>query len=509
MIKWLDKLFYIPNRYYLMNPIHFLRFIICGILLSGILVASTVSVFSQSTQVNQFVIIDYDTDNQLKEVDQFGIKILYYQTDKIIAVISPEQEKWLHNNGYQIKPLDIQLEPNTALYLIQSFIPNRSKSIIEYRAQRQTDRVTLSRYGLIEELQPGTYLVKTKLTNINTLKELGYEILNLDGRTVLPWIIPPNPAGASPQKRQIIQSLVNQVSWSNLSSHILVLQDNDTVAGWDRYGSRYSFYTTLWASKAEYIATTFQSFGLNVEMQYFLHNGYLLHNIIAVQPGMDTSGYYILSAHYDSYSNVTPLHIPAPGADDNASGTSAVLEIARLLSSVTTRYPIKYITFGAEEQMGYGWSGAYAYASTAFYNSDSIFGVINLDMIGWDWSDPNTAMSIGNTTSEWIVDVMVANNTVYHIGLNTVLKVIDSNIWYSDHGAFWKYGYPAMFNIEWLNDSYRPKNTNYHTRGDYLDTLKPEFVTKMTQLALTTITELADIVLPPTKVEPCPWQLYK
>jgi Zn-dependent M28 family amino/carboxypeptidase len=249
-------------------------------------------------------------------------------------------------------------------------------------------------------------------------------------------------------------------------------------------------------------------FGLTVDNQYFIHNAYTLRNIIAMQPGQDTSGYFIISAHFDSYSNVTPLHIPAPGADDNASGTAAILEIARLLSSVTTRYPIRYIAFGAEEQMGYGWSGSYTYTSAAYYAGDSIFGVVNLDMIGWDWDDPNKAMSIGNTTSEWIANAMVDSNTTYHIGLDTVLKVIDPNIWYSDHGPFWKYGYPAILNIEWLNDSFRPKNPNYHKLGDYLDTLKPEFLTKMTQLALATLVELAGVLPPPTRIEPTYWQLY-
>jgi hypothetical protein len=465
-------------------------------------------VFSQSTESSYLAIIHFESDSQIKQADQYGIAILHYLPNRMIATISPEQEKWLQVNNFRVQIIDSQLQYGSSLYLVQSFVPAVGKSIAEYRLQQQTDFIILSQFGSIDEYTSGTYLLRTELKDISKLKDQGYEVLSLQGKAYLPWITPPKRIQQSPAEQQFIQSLVSQVSWSNQSSHILVLQDNDTVAGWDRFGSRYSFYTSLWESKAEYIATTFQSFGLTTYNQYFQHSGYTLRNIIAVQPGQDTSGYYIVSAHYDSYSKVTPLHIPAPGGDDNASGTSAVLEVARVLSSVTTKYPIRFITFGAEEQMGYGWSGSYAYASTAYYAGDSIFGVINMDMIGWDWTDPNKAMSIGNTTSEWIVDAMVASNTIYHIGLDTVLKVIDSNIWYSDHGPFWKYGYPAIFNIEWLNDSYRPKNPNYHTQGDYLDTLKPEFLMKMTQLTLATIAELAEVVPPPTKVESSYWQLY-
>lgn len=464
--------------------------------------------FSQSSETSYLAIVYFDSDSQLKQADQYGIAILHYLPDRMIAIISLDQEKWLQENKFRVQIIDLQLKSDSSLYLVQSFIPATGKSSAEYRLQHQSDITTLSQLGLINEYEPGTYLLRTELKDISKLKDQGYEVLSLQGKAYLPWITSPTRIQLSPTAQQIVQSLVSQVSWSNLSSHILVLQDNDTVAGWDRFGSRYSFYTSLWEPKAEYIATTFQSFGLTTYNQYFQHSGYTLRNIVAVQPGQDTSGYFIISAHFDSYSNVTPLHIPAPGADDNASGTSAVIEIARMLSSVTTKYPIRYLAFGAEEQMGYGWSGSYAYASTAYYAGDSIFGVINLDMIGWDWTDPNKAMSIGNTTSEWMVDAMVANNTAYHISLDTVLKVIDANIWYSDHGPFWKYGYPAMFNIEWLNESYRPINSNYHTRGDYLDTLKPEFLTKMTQLALATLAELAGVVPPPTRIEPFQWQLY-
>jgi hypothetical protein len=496
MVTWLNKLNKLDTRtgYFL--------------LLTVMLNIFAVTACSQPAKDSQLAIIEFDFETQLQAANQTGIKILHYLPDRMIAIISSEQEKWLQENKFRVQIVDLQLKSDSSLYLVQSFIPAAGKSSAEYRLQQLTDITALSNLGLIYEYKPGTYLLNTELENISKLKNRGYEVLSLQGKTYLPWITPPPRIQQSPAAHQLIQSLITQVSWSNLSSQILYLQDNDTVAGWDRFGSRYSFYTTLWESKAEYIATTFQSFGLTTYNQYFQHNGYTLRNIIAVQPGLDASGYYILSAHYDSYSNVTPLHIPAPGADDNASGTSAVIEVARILSSVTTKYPIRYITFGAEEQMGYGWSGAYAYASTAFYNSDSIFGVINLDMIGWDWLDQNKAMSIGNTTSEWIVDAIVASNTIYNIGLDTVLKVIDSNIWYSDHGPFWKYGYPAMFNIEWLNDSYRPKNSNYHTLGDYLDTLKPEFLTKMTQLTLVTIAELAGVLLPQTKVDSYQWQLY-
>ncbi|MDI6783157.1 MAG: M28 family peptidase [bacterium] len=471
---------------------------------------------------SQLALIYFDTEAQLKEADQSGIYLLHYLTNlpvfengltrdnRMLVLITLEQKQWLEKNQFRVQIIDEHPKPKQSYYLVQSYIPSGKELTHGLWEHRDFDLERLSPFGLANEYTYGTYLLRGEQVEIVQLKELGFELMLLDGRAELPWIIPPERKLLVPSEKQLIQSLVDQVSWSRLSSHILYLQDNDTVAGWDWLGSRYAYNTAQWFPKTYYILTTFQSYGLTAEYDYFTHGGYTnLRNIVASQPGQDTSGYYIICAHCDSYAGRTPGWNgdtdPAPGADDNASGTAAILEVARVLSSVTTRYPIRYIAFGAEEQL---MIGSNAYASTAYYSGDSIFGVINLDMIGWDWQDPLKSMSIGNAASAWIVDAMVKVNTSYHIGLDTVHKIINASIWYSDHGAFWTYGYPAILAIEWLNESYRPKNPNYHKLGDYLATLKVPFLEKMTQLSLATLAELAYIFPPPTAIDPTYWQLY-
>ncbi len=83
-----------------------------------------------------------------------------------------------------------------------------------------------------------------------------------------------------------------------------------------------------------------------------------LHNIIAVKEGKsEKERIIILNAHYDSISvskdgrfHYEDWNIPAPGANDDASGVAAIIEIARVLSNFETEASIHFIAFAGEEQ---------------------------------------------------------------------------------------------------------------------------------------------------------------
>ena len=102
-------------------------------------------------------------------------------------------------------------------------------------------------------------------------------------------------------------------------------------------------------------------------------------NILAEEPGrLFPLQKYILCAHFDASGEDTQDSI-APGADDNATGTAAVLEAARLLSRYQGDYTVLYALWDCEEA---GTLGSDAYAKAARAHGDSILGVINLDMLG-------------------------------------------------------------------------------------------------------------------------------
>ncbi|HSW68066.1 MAG TPA: M20/M25/M40 family metallo-hydrolase, partial [Bacteroidales bacterium] len=126
---------------------------------------------------------------------------------------------------------------------------------------------------------------------------------------------------------------------------------------------------------AEWIMNKFISFGYtNVVLDSFpfnrVWNGQLhetwQHNVVCTKPGYKNPfKVYIMGAHHDAIvqSGGDPMFI-APGADDNASGVAATLEVARIMKSENYQpdHTIKFITFAAEEL---GLHGAWHYANNA------------------------------------------------------------------------------------------------------------------------------------------------
>jgi len=93
-----------------------------------------------------------------------------------------------------------------------------------------------------------------------------------------------------------------------------------------------------------YIKQKFEYYGLNTSIQSFGSSG---QNVLATQPGTEFPNVkYIICAHYDDM----PMSSVAPGADDNASGTAAVIEAARILSQYSFPITIIYAAWDQEEQ---------------------------------------------------------------------------------------------------------------------------------------------------------------
>jgi hypothetical protein len=127
-----------------------------------------------------------------------------------------------------------------------------------------------------------------------------------------------------------------------------------------------------------WIKDQLEGYGLNVVLQDFpFWGGDCSDNVIAILPGKVTPEEYVLvGAHYDSYS----FSGNAPGADDDASGTSGVIEAARILSAYEFERSIIFCAFSAEEM---GLVGSDYYASNAAALGKDFLGYFNFDMIGY------------------------------------------------------------------------------------------------------------------------------
>ena len=229
---------------------------------------------------------------------------------------------------------------------------------------------------------------------------------------------------------------------------------------------------------ADYIQQKLEYYGLEVFNQSF---GSIGRNVYGVQTGTDYPNQkYIICAHYDDM----PSGTLAPGADDNGSGTAAVLETARVLSQQSFPFTIIYALWDEEE---IGLFGSGYYAANAASQGDSILGVINQDMIAWDENDDGNAdvhtKSVGE--SHALKDKMLEVNLTYGIGLD--LDVIDPGEPYSDHQSFWNNGFTAILLIEDDNDF----NNYYHTTNDLFIHYNQPYYEKMAKLSAATLATIA------------------
>lgn len=169
----------------------------------------------------------------------------------------------------------------------------------------------------------------------------------------------------------------------------------------------------------------------------------------------------ILGGHGDSIAQslffVGPV---SPGADDNASGVSAITEVVRVLTSagVAPKKTIKFISYAAEEV---GLKGSEVIAKKYKQEQINVKAVMQLDMTNHPGTD--------NGTVAFITDHTNADLTNYTQNLAQQLEIpsVKDKCGYacSDHASWTKYGFASVFPFEAKFDDYNPK---IHTKDDTL-----------------------------------------
>jgi hypothetical protein len=125
----------------------------------------------------------------------------------------------------------------------------------------------------------------------------------------------------------------------------------------------------------EYLETTLRSFGYEPQLQWFEPlPGAKSANIVATLRGTTSPELqYVVGSHFDSVKE-------GPGSDDNTSGTTALLEVARVMAHRPQRATIKFVWFTSEES---GLRGSKEFVRRATEAGDRVVGALNNDMVGW------------------------------------------------------------------------------------------------------------------------------
>ena len=242
----------------------------------------------------------------------------------------------------------------------------------------------------------------------------------------------PNVTAVDPQ----IADLVAQVSMENLENSIRWMQQFIRNAC-----SPEALTTQNW------LINQFEDFGLDVYVHYFPATSTSSYgctagdtldagNVVAIQWGTELPDEFIVvSSHYD--------HPSGPGADDNASGTAGVLEIARILSQHQFKRSIIYVPFNGEELY---MVGSMPFVQKCATENMNILGCFNLDMIGFfpENITPLTMHSGSSKISDrlWEYYQTVAN--LYVTDIKT-LRFTDGDTGGADITPFHVYEYPALY----------------------------------------------------------------
>jgi hypothetical protein len=207
-------------------------------------------------------------------------------------------------------------------------------------------------------------------------------------------------------------------------------------------------------------------------------------NVVAVLEGSDPilrQEAVLIGAHYDHLgrgdegSSLGPIGQVHPGADDNASGTAAVLEIAEAFAAERTR-PKRSIVFTAFTGEEKGLIGSAALASRA--SGKRIVAMVNLDMVG-RMKGNVVEVGGGPTAAEWEGIVNAAN--LEKLTLTFPRRVVPN----SDHASFLIRKIPALFLFTGLHG-------DYHRATDTWDKINGDGLARTARLAFRVVRAVAD-----------------
>lgn len=199
-------------------------------------------------------------------------------------------------------------------------------------------------------------------------------------------------------------------------------------------------------------------------------------NVVAELPGSGAGArsVVVLTAHLDSVNLAGGPSAPAPGADDNGSGSAGVVEMARVLSGRSWRHDLRVILFGGEEQ---GLHGSRQYvAGLPAAERARIRAVLNLDMVGrLNTAAPTVLLEGAPRSAALINDLATAAAAASSLTVETSL-----NPFASDHVPFLDAGIPAVLTIEGADSA----NTDIHSDRDVLATVDPALAMQILRMGL-------------------------
>jgi Zn-dependent M28 family amino/carboxypeptidase len=277
-----------------------------------------------------------------------------------------------------------------------------------------------------------------------------------------------------------------------------------TLAG--KYPSRHGLNPDVLNAAADFVEAEFRALGYDVESQLYASDGASVRNLIVEKKGTDPAKpSLILGAHYDTV-------IGTPGADDNASGIAALLELARLLKNIPKVHRIRFAAFAHEEPPYFytGLMGSRQYARRLKESGEKVLVMLCLEMLGfagekYEQYYPAPLMRllcrypkygnyvglVGNIRSLGMMSIVRrAMRQHCRIGVESLTAPgFISPLYLSDHSSFWKEGFPALM----VTDTAFLRNPHYHLPLDTPETLNYDFLAEAVDGVYAAVAALDDV----------------
>lgn len=247
-------------------------------------------------------------------------------------------------------------------------------------------------------------------------------------------------------------------------------------------GSRSTFNPRGMAAAAREIMATMEGLGYPAPREIPVERGSPVPNLEYTIAGTDLAAeIVVIGAHFDTFQGT-------PGADDNASGCAALMQLARALAGKPLKRTVRLVFFVNEEPPAF-WTrdmGSWVYAKQCRAKGDNIVAMLSLESLGYYSDAPNSQKYppvlgwvlpdqgnfvgvVGNLASRALVHRVIRTfrETTAFPSEGAALPAFLPGVGWSDHWSFWQEGYSAVM----LTDTAVFRNPHYHHATDTPDTL--------------------------------------
>lgn len=253
-----------------------------------------------------------------------------------------------------------------------------------------------------------------------------------------------------------------------------------------------------------YVRAELTAAGYAVTDETFRADGMDCRNLVAERPGRALRGeVVVIGAHYDGV-------LDKPAANDNASGTAALIELARAFATAELPRTVRFVAFTNEEPHHFQTStmGSLVNARRARQRGDDVAVMVSLETVGYYDTRPGSQRYppplslfypdrgdfiafVGSTEMAPLVRHALG---VFRAGARfpsegTALSARTPGIGWSDHWSYWQAGYPAIM----VTDSAPYRDPNYHTPRDTPDKLDYDRMTRVVAALVPVVRDLATV----------------